>query len=413
MTKFYIPSRFLAFLAFAFFNAFIFTVLRIIFYFVNAPEQIVSAKLVLRAFLVGARFDLRIAFLFALPLGILFLLPYKKRRKKIFSIIYALAFAVVTVIYFIDFGYYAYLKERLNAYIIELASNTLTSLEMVWQTYPVLKGFFALCIIAALYYFFVSKLFVWAYSRTSPKKHYWYALPALLIAAAFVHGRVSQYPLRWSNAYFSSDNFVSSLALNPVQNLFDTYTFAKKGSGFNKEETRKYYDIVADYLGVTDKDKERLNFVRNIPPARGGVKNYNVVIILTESLSYDKTSFAIGEIDTTPNAFALAKRGVLFENFFTPTTGTARGVFTSVTGLPDTSAAKTSSRNPTIVNQHSLINDLKGYNKFYFIGGSTNWGNVRGLLQHTIEGLKIFEEGTYEGQNRTDVWGISDLDMFR
>jgi phosphoglycerol transferase MdoB-like AlkP superfamily enzyme len=38
---------------------------------------------------------------------------------------------------------------------------------------------------------------------------------------------------------------------------------------------------------------------------------------------------------------------------------------------------------------------------------------VRGLLQHNIEGLKIFEEGTYEDQRRTDVWGISDLDMFR
>ena len=137
------------------------------------------------------------------------------------------------------------------------------------------------------------------------------------------------------------------------------------------------------------------------------------MVILTESFAYDKSSFNNPELQTTPMMAALAEKGRLFTNFFTPTAGTAKGVFTSVTGLPDTSTVKTSSRNPMIVSQHTLINDLKDYKKFYFIGGSTNWGNIRGLLSYNIEGLKIFEEGTYENVERNDVWGLSDLDMFR
>jgi phosphoglycerol transferase MdoB-like AlkP superfamily enzyme len=47
----------------------------------------------------------------------------------------------------------------------------------------------------------------------------------------------------------------------------------------------------------------------------------------------------------------------------------------------------------------------------YFLGGSASWGNIRGLLSHNINGLKIFEEGSYKAE-RVDVWGISDLHLF-
>lgn len=412
MRNFKLSKRFTAFLMFAFCNAVFFSIIRFVFYFVNKPQDALPLKDVIKAFFIGFRFDLRIAFLFALPLGILFLFPYKKWLKKLELWLFTLAFAAIMLIYFVDFGYYAYLKERINAYVFDLAANTATSAEMIWQTYPVITLSFALLFLAALFYFCFKKLLDFAYCVQARKKDYLFALIGLLIAAAFVHGRFSQYPLRWSNAYFSSNSFISALALNPLQNLFDTYKFAKNGQTYDENKVREYYDLVADYLGVRNKDAQKLNFERTVTP-QPKQKPYNVVVILTESFAYDKSSFNNPELDTTPKMAALAKKGRLFKSFFTPTAGTAKGVFTSVTGMPDTSAVKTSSRNPVIVRQHTLINDLHGYKKFYFIGGSTNWGNIRGLLQYNIEGLTIFEEGTYQNVERNDVWGLSDLDMFR
>lgn len=412
MRNFTVPRRFGAFLIFSFCNAAFFSLLRVVFYFANKPAEILGSAPVAKAFFIGARFDLRAAFIFALPLGIIFLFPYKKWLKKFTLWLYTLAFAAIMLIYFVDFGYYAYLTERLNAYIFELAANTVTSAEMVWQSYPVVTLALALIVLSAAFYFALKALLNFAYLKQGKKRDYWFALIGLIIAAAFIHGRFSQYPLRWSNAYFSKNAFVSALALNPMQNLFDTYKFAKSGVTFDEAKTRLYYDAVADYLGVKEKDAQKLNFERIItPPAKE--KDYNVVVILTESFAYDKSSFNNPELQTTPMMAALAEKGRLFTNFFTPTAGTAKGVFTSVTGLPDTSTVKTSSRNPMIVSQHTLINDLKDYKKFYFIGGSTNWGNIRGLLSYNIEDLKIFEEGTYENVERNDVWGLSDLDMFR
>ena len=86
-------------------------------------------------------------------------------------------------------------------------------------------------------------------------------------------------------------------------------------------------------------------------------------------------------------------------------------MFALVTGIPDVETHETASRNPLIVGQHTIINAFAGYEKLYFLGGSLNWGNVRGVLAHNIPGLRPFEEGSYRAP-RVDGWGISDLSLF-
>jgi phosphoglycerol transferase MdoB-like AlkP superfamily enzyme len=57
------------------------------------------------------------------------------------------------------------------------------------------------------------------------------------------------------------------------------------------------------------------------------------------------------------------------------------------------------------------VNEFEGYEKLYFLGGSSSWANIRGLLTNNIAGLKLFEEGSYDAP-RIDVWGISDKNLF-
>jgi len=69
------------------------------------------------------------------------------------------------------------------------------------------------------------------------------------------------------------------------------------------------------------------------------------------------------------------------------------------------------SRNPLIVDQHVIADDFRGYEKLYFYTGDLAWGNIRGLLQNNISGLRVFEEKDYASP-RNDGWGISDLHLF-
>ncbi len=90
---------------------------------------------------------------------------------------------------------------------------------------------------------------------------------------------------------------------------------------------------------------------------------------------------------------------------------TSRSLFALMVGMPDASRGRYSSWNPLLVDQHTIMNYFTGYKKMYFLGGSANWGNIRGLLSHNIKDLEIFEEGSYRSPV-LDVWGISDADLF-
>jgi arylsulfatase A-like enzyme len=45
------------------------------------------------------------------------------------------------------------------------------------------------------------------------------------------------------------------------------------------------------------------------------------------------------------------------------------------------------------------------------MGGSANWGNIRGLLANNVPDLQLYEEGDHRAP-RVNVWGISDLQLF-
>jgi phosphoglycerol transferase MdoB-like AlkP superfamily enzyme len=116
-------------------------------------------------------------------------------------------------------------------------------------------------------------------------------------------------------------------------------------------------------------------------------------------------------LNTTPFFNSMVKDGVYFDRCFSPAYGTARGVWATITGIPDVQLNSTASRNPAVVDQHTIINDFKEYEKFYFLGGSASWANIRGLLTNNIKGIHLYEEGSYKAA-KIDVWGISDKNLF-
>jgi phosphoglycerol transferase MdoB-like AlkP superfamily enzyme len=248
-----------------------------------------------------------------------------------------------------------------------------------------------------------------AQRRAPPSRRRALALACGCVAlyAFGIYGKLSWYPLRWSDAFFSTHDFASQVALNPVLYLYDTWK--NRVLEYDAERTRRHYPTMVDYLDVDAPDPERLDYARaraaEALPARP-----NVVIILLESFAFYKTGVSGNPLEPTPNFDALARDGVLFRRFYTPHWGTARGVFTALTSLPDVEPQRTSSRNPLIVKQHTLMNAFEGYEKFYFIGGSASWGNIRGLLAHNVPDLQLYEEGSYSAP-RIDVWGISDLHL--
>jgi phosphoglycerol transferase MdoB-like AlkP superfamily enzyme len=397
-----------------------YTLFRLIFLAYFSKEMnAANSPYLMKALYLGFKFDLRLSMILLLPAILVINFPLKTHSKiRVVNFFYTALFGLTTFLYITDAGYFAYLKQRLNATVIQFLKNPMISFEMVRETYPwpLFLLFIAALTVAA--YFALSRLvtpMLETWHSGTKKDKFLSFTTFFLVFALGIYGSLKWYPLRWSEAFISPDPFISNLSLNPILYVSDTYSF--KTVDYEEQKVREAYPVVAEFLGIDkdskDYDPAHLNFIRSFPANPDRMKEHpNVVVIIMESLGYYKTGMGGSKVNPTPNLDKFASESLLFSKFYTPTVATARSVFAAITSLPDISKVKTGSRNPFIVNQHTTIGELKGYEKYYFLGGSANWGNIRGVLTYNIPELNIFEEGSYKSP-RVDVWGISDLNLMK
>lgn len=373
---------------------------------------------VIRSFILGILFDLRAVAIILLPTTLQVFIPYVPTKQglysKIFLIIQSLSITLYLAIIAVDFGHYHYLKWRLNSSILDVLENPDVSAGMIWETYPVLSSIIAFVFFTT----FIMYLIEWFKKNYFYKAQYglvffpyhWERSIWLIILIPLLYGKFSYFPLRWSDAFGSTNNFTNQLTLNPLMSFLES--FDKKKESYDREKVKAHSAILAEFLSLSEENVKKLNLERKFE-SEVTTQPPNIIFVQMESLAYDKSSFSNNPVDPTPFLKKIAlSEGVLFPYFFTPTEATARGVFAALTGIPDVTHDKSSSRNPLTSNHDLLFNQLPLHKKFYFLGGSANWGNIRGLWTSNINDIKIYEEGDWKS-SRIDVWGISDLNLFK
>jgi phosphoglycerol transferase MdoB-like AlkP superfamily enzyme len=411
----------------------LFLILRAIFYFGfsevgNSIHP--DTDTLLKTLYIGFKFDLRLAILLVLPVFVMAYLPrynlVSSRWVRNIARVY-LTVAVVAVLgfYILDFGHYAYLGVRVNSTVMRFAEDAGISAVMVWQSYPVI--WIALAWVVTVW------VFVWLVIKLEEKTLQQpgeaitgrqLALGTACVVVLMIGGLLGRFvnfnifnpvPLRWNHAFFSGNSAVAALGVNPVLFFFDT--FEQREDPHDLEQVKKYYQTIADYLGVVDRDPEALNYDRLIRPQPHRIdyqRPPNVIFVMLESLGASRVG-AYGnplKPTPTPNLDQIAENGWFFKNFYVPVSGTAKTVFASITGLPDVSSVETATRNPLIAEQRVVLNAFTDYRKFYFIGGSAGWANMSAVINQSIKDVKLFEEGHWDAPI-VDVWGISDLSLFR
>ena len=397
---------------------------------------------------LGARFDARVALFCAGVMWLPALLPWLgarlqpplRRRGWLAYWMFAGALWALALVF--DAGHYAYLTQRLSAVLFTLARDAGEATGMVWQTYPVL--WIAAGLLAWLLVWQRAFVVAWAWAtggrpqaddmrrpptegdhetsgggpafpseRRAPGKLERRLAQALvlLLGIGVVHGKLSQYPLRWSDAAELPSVFAQQLALNPLHNLYDTWTF--RDAGIDELKLRPAANRVRSFVGLPPlQGAQPISLLRSVPARPGAQAGAppNVVLVLLESFAGHKVGALGSPLGATPNFDALARDGLLFTRMMSAHGHTARGVFATVTAMPDVSRQSTASRNPAAANQFTIVNEFKAHKKFYFIGGSTSWANVRGLLAGNIAGIEIVEQ-TRLNSPVEDVWGVSDKNL--
>lgn len=389
-----------------------FSLMRLLTFVTFRPSDTSFAD-VIPSFLLGIRYDFRWVCIILTPLLIIGSFPrfspfLAKRNKQIWIAYLAIVSCLLLFFFGADFGHFDYVDTRLNASALNFIEDFAISMRMLWQSYPMFWIFIGLSLTGYLLYRALHR----SHKRVDYTKEVAFK-PArtIWLTSLFVIG-ICAYnparPLKWSDAFKLGDNFKANLALNPLQNFFATLKFREPFVDDGRAKLQ--FDVMKKTLGLPA-DAPVLNFQRKAVFEKKPLQ-MNVVLVLMESFSMYKSSTGGNELNTTPYFQQLSKEGLFFERCFSPHFGTARGVFALLTGIPDVQLSKFSTRNESALNQHTIINAFNDYEKFYFIGGNSEFNNFKGMLASNVNSLHLFEEGMYKSP-KFNVWGISDKDLFK
>lgn len=394
----------------------IFTLFRVSTVFLFKPSGINFSSL-LPSFLLGFRFDVKWISMILLPIALLSVYQkfspfYSERNKRLWS--YYLAIVTLIILFFFgaDFGNFSYNHTRINASALNFAEDPVISFKMLWQSYPIVWILTALIVTVILMAGVFKRTHVQTLKRNLKEnaiyKKRWHAA-AIVFLCWCLYGVFSFHPLKWKDAFELNDNFKSYVALNPLQNFFTTLQF--RSPSFDEQKAKAYYPVISKFLqldssGIADKPYKR----EMQPNSKSLESRPNVILVIAESFSMYKSSMSGNPLDATPYFKSMCDSGLFFNRCFTPTFGTARGVFAVLTGTPDVQLSKFSTRNPEAIRQHTIINDFEDYSKYYFLGGSSDFNNFEGLVKN-IDEVHIYQEGSYKSA-LLNVWGISDKNLF-
>ena len=148
--------------------------------------------------------------------------------------------------------------------------------------------------------------------------------------------------------------------------------------------------------------------------AAGPEKQYNVVLIMEESMSAQFLGAFGNEQALTPNLDRLANEGLLFKRIYATGTRTVRGMEAVTMSVPPTPGRSTVKR-PDNANMFSLglLFKEKGYDTKFLYNGYGYFDNMNAFFSGN--GFEIIDRGSLDKEEITfaNVWGVCDEDIFR
>ncbi|OHE11058.1 MAG: sulfatase, partial [Sulfurimonas sp. RIFOXYD12_FULL_36_11] len=189
-------------------------------------------------------------------------------------------------------------------------------------------------------------------------------------------------------------------------NTLDYDTFYLCDSEKNSLANLKNHVTTSNAVFLNSNDIER-NIVNS-----GEERDYNVVMIVVESLSGKFLESLGGEKGLTPNLDTLAQKSMLFRNFYATGTRTVRGMEAITLSTPPTPGSSIVKR-PDNHNMYSsgFIFRNKGYETKFIYGGYGYFDNMNEFFSNN--GFDIVDRAKFNDEEDTfhTVWGVCDEDL--
>ncbi|MHB9155156.1 MAG: LTA synthase family protein [Endomicrobiales bacterium] len=393
-----------------------------------------------KAFVLGARFDLAVIAYVAIPVTLSLLGAWALNKEAVFrkwlsalKYYYLAMYALVFAVLWVDFGFYSYFKNHINILIFGIfEDDTRALMSTITSNYNVTLVLAAFAALAALI-FFASRHFTRPVPAAGPGA--WKPYPlfikagfALLLVAAnalAARGSLAMFPLGTMDAEISPDLFINKLGINGVYALQDAIEFRLRE---NREQDfvraagyeGRVENAFADLLGVPGSTLDRGSLSRSL--ARKTPRNAaaaelrpNVVLIMMEGFGTDLLQYHSERFNVLGELKKHFDSDYLFTNFLSGDVGTIGSIEAVLLNLPKRPNTKSLSQSKYAFNAYgsgaALPFKNAGYRALFLYGGNIGW---RGLLSFVPRlGFDAIEgEGAMDPSYLRNEWGVYDEFLF-
>jgi len=395
---------------------------RFVFYFFNKSqtEEHVSISQTAQAFRMGFEFDSAcLLWILSIPILIfssVFIInkPIKFIHKFTFSVFLIL----VTVYLFIctvNIPYYKQFGSFLNKNALLWSDEPSFIIGMIFGSFSY-WGFLLLFIALAFTYNLLARKLIRKFllqheSSYIPKFGYRILLSFCLFIITFfgIRGRTSfKSTLHEGLAIVGNDPFTNQIALNPNYTFWKSLFYKKGDSRYIvPEKINDYFALTKNYLGSSN-ITEPFSISRNvISDSTKPINNYNVVIVIMESMCVFKMGYYNGK-DLTPQLHKLNKESVYCENFFSSGIHTYNGLFSTISGYPAILDEK-STRSYLKKSFRGIGSLLKenGYDTYFYTTHDPYFDNMKGF--YTMNGFDNFiSQDNFSAGESVSTLGVPD-----
>ena len=378
---------------------------------------------VLQAFIMGVRFDIvTIGFVIAIPTIILIIFSFFGKKSRTFELVYTW---VLTICFTITFGicaadipYFDQFFDRFNITAFEwmATGDSAFVFKMVWEepTYilmmlPVLASGF-------VFWFFANRIMKrstgWESVGYVRNSIYTLLLGGLIFIG--MRGRLNEKsPIMVGTAYFCNNAMLNQLGLNP------NFTLARSWLDAKDPDNQKVVFMSDDAaIAIVQKNLGIENPYPDFPIAREIVSDsvsndYNVIVVIMEGMSYNKTAHGGNTRNLTPFLDELMDKSLSFNNCYTSGTHTYCGIYTTFTSYPVIFRNHALKRIP-VLQYDGIAATLQknGYQTAYFTTHDKEFDNVAGFLsQNGVE--RIISQADYPVSEVKTTLGVPDDYLFR
>lgn len=368
-------------------------------------------------FLIGVRFDnVVLSYILALPFIVLFIAASAQINNKYITnfvgyfILITLSSAMCIAV--AEIPYYNFFKNRLSESAFQWFGAPDVVFEMIISNTNHLL-FLLLAILAFItfayflhkYTFVVFKKNVSLQTKSTTLKQLIIFVVGALLLFLGMRGRID-HPIRQGDAFFGSDPFLNQIGLNPVFTLIKSYT--DKVNLMDEKEALVY---TQQLLNATQ-GSTHVSPIARKTETNSTCKNYNVVIVLMESMSANYMQTFGSPINLTPTLDSLAKQSWLFTNAYSAGIHTNNGIFSSLFSFPALKRTRPMSTIPTRT-YSGLPFALKqlGYHNLFFSTHSKTFDDIGTFIPHNFFD-ELYTNENYPNNKTIGPFGVADDYLF-